>query len=148
MACGKISWLTQTLTTSIYLFTPLLLQTHPKTNITWQRSSWRRTQRDAYHYSASFKYSNSIRGDTKGLIRADELHSWVLFFLLLLIAAISGCVGETVPDNSPLKQAHLPHLCSGRWCSSEVSQQNAIGKYAHGYWMLNVVHHMTDCHRH
>lgn len=58
-------------------------------------------RRDAYHYSASSKYSNSIRGDTKGLIRADELHSRVPFFLLLLIAAISGCVGEMALDNSP-----------------------------------------------
>lgn len=61
------------------------------------------TRGDAYRHSAAFKYSNSIRGDTKGLIRADEPHSPVLFLLLLLIAAISGCVGVMVPDNSPLK---------------------------------------------
>lgn len=58
---------------------------------------------------------NSIRGDVKGLIRADELHSWVLFFLLLLIAAISGHVGERVPDSSSsYKWAHLLYLRSWR----------------------------------
>lgn len=71
----------------------------------------------ACHYRASSKYSNSIRGDTKGLIRADELHSWVPFFLLPLIAAISGHVGEMAPDSSfSYKWAHLLNLClSGSW---------------------------------
>lgn len=48
----------------------------------------------------------------KGLIRADELHSRAPFFLLLLIAAISGHVGETAPDSaSSYKWTHLRYLC-------------------------------------
>lgn len=75
------------------------------------------TRLTACHYRASSKYSNSIRGDTKGFIRADELHSWVPFFLLPLIAAISGHVGEMAPDSSfSYKWAHLLYLClSGSW---------------------------------
>lgn len=69
------------------------------------------TRGDACCHRAVFKYSNSIRGDTDGPIRADEPRSPVLFLILLLIAAISGCVGVMVPDNSPLKRAHLPCLC-------------------------------------
>lgn len=71
----------------------------------------------ARHYRASSKYPNSIRGDTKGLISADELHSWVPFFLLPLIAAISGHVGEMALDSSfSYKWAHLLYLChSGLW---------------------------------
>lgn len=71
------------------------------------------TSQDDCHYSASSKYSNSIRGDTKGLIRADEPASQVPFFLLLLIAAISGCVGKMPPDNSPF--TNEPILCVCAW---------------------------------
>ncbi|KAL7376887.1 hypothetical protein ABVT39_017861 [Epinephelus coioides] len=78
------------------------------------------TSRDDYHYSASSKYSNSIRGDTKGLIRADELPSRVPFFLLLLIAAISGCVGEMPLDNSPLSNEPIFHVYAGRDTASNI----------------------------
>lgn len=72
------------------------------------------TSRDDCHYSASSKYSNSIRGDTKGLIRADELPSRVPFFLLLLIAAISGRVGAMVPDNYLLFNEPVFHVYAHR----------------------------------
>lgn len=96
-------WLTQTLA-----HPPSLLQTHIH-----KHTQKPHTCADNCHYRASSKYSNSIRGDVKGLIRADELHSWVPFFLLLLIAAISDHVGKLLPDNSSsYKWPHLLYLRS------------------------------------
>lgn len=63
----------------------------------------------------------------KGLIRADEPHSPVLFLLLLLIAAISGCVGVMVPGNSPLKQVYLLRLGFRGNVPARVSQQVCNG---------------------
>ncbi len=105
------------------------------------------TNRDDYHYSASSKYSNSIRGDTKGLIRADELPSRVPFFLLLLIAAISGCVGEMRTDNSPLSNEPIFHVYPQRGdVPGRCHSKTACGVHTHRGWMLNVVHFIVECH--
>lgn len=101
----------------------------------------RRTSRDGRHYSASNKYSNSIRGDTKGLIRADELPSQVPFFLLLLIAAISGRVGE-MPPSRCLNEPISPCLSSERWRPpvGVVANRHVVG------FVLNVVHFVAQSH--
>lgn len=105
------------------------------------------TNRDDYHYSASSKYSNSIRGDTKGLIRADELPSRVPFFLLLLIAAISGCVGEMRTDNSPLSNEPIFHVYPQRGdVPGRCHSKTACGVHTHRGWMLNAVHFIVECH--
>lgn len=140
-----------TLTSSFSLFTPSLLQTH-----TWIQSGSASqtthtrtgTSRDDYHYSASSKYSNSIRGDTKGLIRADELPSQVPFFLLLLIAAISGCVGARcclITLSLSLSNEPIFHVDA---CRGDVPPVGVIacGVRTHSGWMLNVVHFTVECH--